>query len=133
MVTKYKILRALAYVLFVSSVAGCSFIVVSLTSEHASLEYLGTIEFQEPTKKGNVTSVPVDFKNGKWLQNSGTCLNEIEAKVKEYEIYISAKLCVCGVKTPFYGFNVKNIKPGRYEVIYKNPNRTLIPIGTIEL
>lgn len=112
---------------------GCGLFNSLFTSERVSLDYVGNIEFKTPNKFVGVTEIPVTFSAGKWASNSAICFNKIESKVETSRILISVITCVCSSKTPNYVIALKNIKAGNYQLLYKNPDNTLVSLGSIEM
>ena len=122
------------FLLFFTEVSyGCGFFTALLTSKAVPLDYVGNIEFKPSYKIGSVTQIPVTFNAGKWNFDSAICLNKIKAKVEESNILISVVTCVCSPDEPNYLITLKNIKAGNYQLIYKNPDNTLVPLGSIQM
>lgn len=103
------------------------------TSEHASLEYVGKITLQEPIKENNVIKVPMSVIGDQWLENSGIGIGKINSKIEKNKIYLTVVTCVGGTENLFIGLTLKNVNSGIYEVFYKNPDKSIIPIGSIKI
>ncbi len=130
---KLKVLFVALLLSFCNSSFACGLIESLFTSENVSLEFVGKIEIKTPMKNERNIQVPISIEGGKWLENSAIGLGKINAKIEGGKVYITVFTCVGGTKNLFKGFTIKNAKSGEYEVFYKNPDNSIVSIGTIRI
>lgn len=114
---------------------GCGAIVRAFTAEPVSLQYVGTVQAGPSSTEHDVTHIPLLFTGGEWSRNSARVLKEIKANRHEYEIHFSVVTSVAtqGGETVRPEIVIKGLRPGRYQLIYQNPDNTSVRLGTIEI
>jgi len=132
------LVKLLAVVLMVVSptlTTACGFITGLFTSEEVSLEYAGEIEFRTPIKNGAVTKIPISFSRGKWIENSGIVFKKVKASRYESEIHITVVTCLASGnnKRQPHEIKLKGLVPGKYQIIYRNPDGSSVRLKQIEI
>jgi len=114
---------------------GCAFLSVMCTSESVPLSYVGKIKFGQPITKGEFTRIPLSFQGGKLHENSIRVLMEVSATLHRYEIYFTVVTCLTSGewKKVEPEIRLKRLAPGRYRLIYQNPDQVSILLGEIEI
>ena len=130
---KYKGIVVLA--MCVMLLTGCVFLSKMCTSEPVPLSYVGKIRFGKPITEGELTRIPLSFQRGKLHENSVRVLMEVTATLHEYEIYFTVVTCLASreCKKVEPEIRLKRLAPGRYRLIYQNPDRVSILLGEIEI
>jgi hypothetical protein len=124
----------LALLVLSPPVSACGLIAGLFTSEDVSLSYVGTISFKKPTTEGDYTRIPLSFEGGKWLENSGRALKEVRSSRHEFEIHFTVVTCVVGSQSTMNPeIKLKGLVPGKYQLIYQNPDNTSVRVGEIEI
>ena len=114
----------------------CGFITGLFTSEEVSIEYAGNIDFKDSKTENGVTTIPISFTGGEWLNNSAITFKKIKSKVKNNEIHITVITCLASTGSgshPKMEIKLKNINPGVYKVIYINPDGTSVSLDEIKI
>ncbi|MBU1162621.1 MAG: hypothetical protein KKA75_00505 [Proteobacteria bacterium] len=122
-------------------IIGCSFLSVVFTSIPMSLSDVGEIKFGQPITEGELTRIPFSLQGDKWNVDSARVLIEVNATRHEhkhedvYEIFFTLITCLAseGVKKVEPEIRLKGLKPGRYMLIYQNPDKVSIMLGEIEI
>ena len=116
---------------------GCSFLSVMFTSIPMPLSSVGEIKFGQPITEGELTRIPLRFffQGGKWHENTARILIEVTITRHEYEIYFTFITCVAseGVKKVEPEIRLKGLEPGKYKLIYQNPDKVSIMLDEIEI
>ena len=130
---RYKGIVVLA--ICVPLMMGCAFLSVMCTSESVPLSYVGKIKFGQPITKGEFTRIPLSFQGGKLHENSIRVLMEVSATLHRYEIYFTVVTCLTSGewKKVEPEIRLKRLAPGRYRLIYQNPDQVSILLGEIEI
>jgi len=105
------------------------------TSVPMPLSYVGEIKFGQPITEGELTIIPLSLQGDKWNEDSARVLIEVNAMLHEYEIYFTLITCLAskGVKKVAPEIRLKGLVPGRYKLIYQNPDKVSIMLGEIEI
>jgi hypothetical protein len=123
------------FALCVLLMTGCSFLSVVFTSLPMSRSDVGEIKFGQPITEGELTRIPLSLRGDKWNVDSARVLIEVNAMLHEYEIYFTLITCLAskGVKKVEPEIRLKGLKPGRYMLIYQNPDNVSIMLSEIEI
>ncbi|MFV1872981.1 MAG: hypothetical protein ACMZ64_06655 [Oleiphilus sp.] len=121
--------------IFSSPVNACGFFTGLFTTENASLDYVGAIEFGVPFQKNDFTNIPLSFTGGKWLLNSGIAFKKVKGKLQGNNINITVQTCLAsgGSQSQEQQITLKNLVPGDYNVNYINPNGNSVHVGKIKI
>jgi len=130
---RYKVKVALAVCVLL--LTGCAFLSVMFTSEPVPLSYVGKIRFGQPITEGELTRIPLSFQGGKLHENSIRVLMKVTATLHKYEIYFTVVTCLSSGewKKVEPEIRLKRLAPGRYRLIYQNPDQVSILMGEIEI
>jgi hypothetical protein len=130
-----KLLLVPLMLLPLTSANGCGFFIGLFTSEEVSLEYVGEIKFQAPVTEGQFTRIPISFSGGKWLENSGITFKKVKASRYGSEIRITVVTCLAGSgnEIPKPEIELKGLVPGKYQIIYINPDGSSMQLKQIEI
>jgi hypothetical protein len=112
---------------------GCSFLSVVFTSIPMFLSDVGKIKFGRPVSKGELTRIPFRLQGDKWNEDSARVLIEVNATRHGYEIYFTLITCLASkeVKKAEPEIILRRLKPGRYKLIYQNPDKVSIMLSEI--
>jgi len=127
-----KVLGTLAVTILLT---GCGALTGAATSEAVSLKHAGTITFGRPSSENGSTRIPLTFSGGEWNQESARVFCGVKAGRYEYEIHFSAMTCLVtkGYKPPEAEIALEGLRPGKYQLIYQNPDETSVRLGEIEI
>lgn len=114
---------------------GCSFLSVVFTSMPMPLSYVGEIKFGQPITEGELTIIPFSLQGDKWNEDSARVLIEVNARRNECEIYFTLITCLATkeVKKVEPEIMLRGLEPGRYKLIYQNPDKVSIMLSEIEI
>jgi len=121
--------------LYVLLMTGCSFLSVVFTSVPMSRSDVGEIKFGRPVSEGELTRIPLSLQGDKWNEDSARVLIEVKATCHEYEIYFTLITCLAseGVKKVEPEIRLNGLEPGRYKLIYQNPDKVSIMLSEIKI
>ena len=133
LISLFRTLFAVSLLLFSSVSLGCGLVSGLFTSEKVSLSYVGEVSFKKPITEGEITRIPLKFSGGKWLENSGIAFKEVQSSRYEFEIHFTVVTCLAGGKPRNPEIELRGLRPGKYQLIYQNPDNTNVRLGEIEI
>jgi hypothetical protein len=130
-----KALVGVALLLSSSASLACGVITGLFTRQGVPLSYVGNVSFQKPITEGDLTRIPMTFTGGKWHENSGRVLKGVKSKRHGYEVHFTVETCLASGtdKQIRPEIELKGLQPGKYQLIYQNPDKTSIRLGEIEI
>ena len=111
----------------------CGFVIGLFTGESVPLSYVGHVSFQKPITEDETTRIPMVFAGGKWSENSGRALKNVKSSRHEYEIHFTVETCLASGEAVRPEIKLKGLRPGKYQLIYQNPDNTSVRLAEIEI
>ena len=131
--------RYLFFILSIITVSififSCSIMNHCIGGREIPLSDVGDMTFHKPIKEGKTTRIPISFNGDIWQNESSLIYPIIKAGRYEYEIHLRIIACPVGSKKKKQSpeIRLKNLIPGRYPVIYHNPDGTIVRLKPIEI
>lgn len=112
---------------------GCNSAVRSITRQPQPLAYVGQVQLGEPTKEAGQVVVPLNYVDGRWLQNSAIVPIDVETTINNSEIEMTVVTSVTTERGTERGRQL--ILPeetaGEFEVYYRDPDGVRHQIGVV--
>ena len=130
------------YLFFILTLAFVSILIFSCSTvnhciggKEIPLSDVGDMTFHKPIKEGKKTRIPVSFNGPIWQNESKLMFPVIKAGRYEYEIHLRIIACPVASKKKKQPSEIrlKNLIPGRYPVIYHNPDGSIVRLPPIEI
>ena len=128
------------YIFFILTVAtvsilifACSTVNYCIGGKEIPLCDVGDMIFHKPIKEGKTTRIPISFNGPIWQNESKLIFPVIKAGRYEYEIHLRVIACPVGSKKKKQSpeIRLKYLIPGRYPVIYHNPDGSVVRLKPI--
>ena len=118
-----------------SFLLSCGNLTRSISSAHASYDYVGAIKFGSPEPVGDDSyEVAMNFTGGEWSINSAICFHRADARVVNDRINIKVFTSLCDGGSPSrYFFRIDQASAEEYDVVYEDKDGTLHPVSNLRL
>jgi hypothetical protein len=105
------------------------------SGRHVTYRYVGGAEIGTPEEIDGQLHIPLKLdvnRNAGWRGNSAHCIRSIEVYRNGHKIGFHVRIIICGVCSPVLDplkIIINKPEPGRYTVVYEDPDGTLHKVG----